>query len=317
MKITILDGHALNPGDLSWDVLSEFGDYKVYDRTAPDEVVNRIGDSEMVLLNKVQITDEILSKCPNLKYIGVQATGYNVIDLESCTKRGITVTNVPAYSTKSVAQIVFAYITEFATKSNIHSEDVKKGGWINSKDFCYWKQSPVELEGKTLGIFGYGSIGQRVAYLGKAFGMKVIVCTRRKLDESYDVEQVSKEELFSRSDFLSLHAPLTAETQNIVDESTLKLMKKSAFLINTARGGFIDENVLADYLNNDKIAGFACDVLRSEPMDKNCPLLKAKNCIITPHIAWAPLETRQRLLNVVVSNIRNYLDGNPTNVVNS
>ncbi len=313
MKITVLDGNALNPGDLSWDALKEFGDLTVYPRTSPDLVVERIADSDAILLNKVSITEEILGKCPSLHYIGVQATGYNVIDVEACKRHNVTVTNVPAYSTAGVAQLVFAFISEFACHTQLHSDSVMKGDWCAAPDFCYWKTNLIELDGKTLGIFGYGNIGRRVAAIGKAYGMKVLVCTRTPkpdIENPCDFETLLKE-----SDFLSLHSPLTPQTKGLINERALSMMKKTAFLINTARGPLVDEIAVREALENKTIAGFACDVVSEEPMKYDNPLFGAPNCLITPHIAWAATETRQRLLDVVVDNLRSYVMGSPKNVV--
>lgn len=313
IKLTILDGHAVNPGDLPWTFLDGIVDYKVYERTSPEEVIERIGNSDAVFLNKIQITKEIFDACPKLKYIGVLATGYNVIDLDAAREHGVTVTNIPAYSTDSVAQHVFSFILYFTNQVAQHSASVMSGDWVKCPDFCYWNGSLSELAGKTLGIFGYGNIGRRVAELGKAFGMKVICCTRTPKEGM--PENVSFEELLKRSDFLTLHAPLTDKTKNIINKESLSLMKKNAYLINTARGGFVVEKDLADCLNKGGIAGFAADVLLQEPMAKDCPLLKAKNCVITPHIAWAPLETRKRLQGIAEENLKAWLSGKPINVV--
>ena len=313
-KLTILDGHAVNPGDLPWNFLDGIVDYKVYERTSPEEVIERIGNSDAVFLNKIQITKEIFDACPNLKYIGVLATGYNVIDLEAARAHGVTVTNIPAYSTDSVAQHVFSFILYFTNQVAQHSASVMNGDWVKCPDFCYWNGSLSELSGKTLGIFGYGNIGKRVASIAQAFGMKVICCTRTPKDSM--PEPVSFEDLLKRSDFLTLHAPLTDQTKNIINKESLSLMKKSAYLINTARGGFVVEKELADCLNAGGIAGYAADVLLQEPMAADNPLLKAKNCVITPHIAWAPLETRKRLQGIAEENLKAWLGGKPINVVN-
>ena len=313
-KLTILDGHAVNPGDLPWNFLDGIVDYKVYERTSPEEVIERIGNSDAVFLNKIQITKEIFDACPNLKYIGVLATGYNVIDLEAARAHGVTVTNIPAYSTDSVAQHVFSFILYFTNQVAQHSASVMNGDWVKCPDFCYWNGSLSELSGKTLGIFGYGNIGKRVASIAQAFGMKVICCTRTPKDGM--PEPVSFEELLKRSDFLTLHAPLTDQTKNIINKESLSLMKKSAYLINTARGGFVVEKELADCLNEDGISGYAADVLLQEPMAADNPLLKAKNCVITPHIAWAPLETRKRLQGIAEENLKAWIAGSPINVVN-
>lgn len=315
MKITILDGNALNPGDLSYSPLEKFGELTVYPRTSEKDVISRIGSSDAILLNKINITEEILSSCPSLKYIGVQATGYNVIDLEACRRHNVTVTNVPAYSTAGVAQLTFAFITEFATRLSLHAESVMKGEWTSAPDFCYWKAPLMELEGKTLGIFGYGNIGRAVARIAEAFGMKVIVCTRT---QKPDIKNpVDFNTLLKESDILSLHAPLTEQTKGIINSSTLSQMKRTAFLINTARGAFINENDLVKALKEGTIAGYAADVISTEPMQASSPLLNAPKdkILLTPHIAWAAVETRQRLLDVVINNFKSWLDGKPVNVV--
>lgn len=312
-KLTILDGHAVNPGDLPWAFLDGIVEYKVYERTSPEEVIERIGNSDAVFLNKIQITKEIFDACPNLKYIGVLATGYNVIDLKAARSHGVTVTNIPAYSTESVAQHVFSFILYFTNQVAQHSASVMAGDWVRCPDFCYWNGSLIELNGKTLGIFGYGNIGKKVAEIAKAFGMKIICCTRTTKEGM--PEAVSFENLLKRSDFLTLHAPLTYQTKNIINKDTLSLMKPSAYLINTARGGFVVEQDLADCLNNGGIAGYAADVLLQEPMAADCPLLKAKNCVITPHIAWAPRETRKRLQGIAEENLKAWIAGKPVNVV--
>ncbi len=314
IKLTILDGHAVNPGDLPWSFLDGLVEYKVYERTAPEQVIERIGNADAIFLNKIQITKEIFDACPNLKYIGVLATGYNVIDLESAKKHGVTVTNIPAYSTDSVAQHVFAFILYFTNQVAQHSASVMSGDWVKCRDFCFWNGSLSELSGKTLGIFGYGNIGKKVSEIAKAFGMKLICCTRTPKEGM--PEAVSFDELLKRSDFVTLHAPLTEQTKNIINKQSLSLMKRTAYLINTARGGFVVEQDLADCLNNGGIAGYAADVLLHEPMAENCPLLNAKNCVITPHIAWAPRETRKRLQGIAEENLKSWLSGNPINVVN-
>ena len=313
MKLTILDGHAVNPGDLSWGRFSELAEVTVYERTPSELVINRIGDSDAIFLNKINITEDILSACPNLKYIGVLATGYNVVDLEACRKRGITVTNIPAYSTDSVAQHVFAFILHFTNLVALHNDSVQAGDWKSCPDFCYWKAPLTELAGKTLGIFGYGNIGKKVSQIAKAFGMKVICTTRTQKPDM--PESVTFEELLKRSDFISLHAPLTPQTTHIINKESLSMMKKSAYLINTARGGFIVEKELAAALEKGLIAGYAADVLESEPMAADCPLFHAKNCIITPHIAWAPLETRARLQEIAYDNLKGWIEGKAINIV--
>ena len=313
IKLTILDGHAVNPGDLPWDFLKKYATLTIYERTPQDQVIERIGDSDAIFLNKIQITQEILDACPNLKYIGVLATGYNVIDLEAARKRKIVVTNIPAYSTDSVAQHVFSFILYFTNQVAQHSELVMNGDWVKCRDFCFWNSSLSELAGKTLGIFGYGHIGSRVAQIAKAFGMNVICCTRTPKPEK--PTPVNFEELLKCSDFVTLQAPLTTQTTNIINKDTLALMKPTAYLINTARGGFVVEKDLAECLNSGGIAGYAADVLLHEPMAADNPLLGAKNCIITPHIAWAPYETRKRLQGIAEENLKAWLIGKPVNVV--
>lgn len=314
IKLSILDANAVNPGDLSWDAFNEFCDVSVYERTSQEELIERVIDSDAIFVNKVVITEDTLNKLPTLKYIGVCATGYNVIDTEACRKRNVIVTNVPAYSTDAVAQHVFAMITHFSNNVALHSNSVHQGGWIRAKDFVYWEKPLMELAGKTLGIFGYGNIGKKVSEIGKAFGMKVICCTRT--EKPGMPEMVSREELFRRSDFISLHAPLTPETKEMINKDSISLMKKDAYLINTARGGFVNEEELAEALKAGKIAGYAADVISVEPMKEGNPLLGCPNCVLTPHIAWAPHETRERLMNVCLENLKSWLNGSPQNVVN-
>lgn len=314
IKLAILDAHADNPGDLSWQPFTELAEVFLYDRTNQEEIISRAKDCEAIFINKVQITEQILQHLPKLKYIGVCATGYNVVDLQACSKRGIVVTNIPFYSTAAVAQHVFSFILYFSNHVALHNDSVHKGEWCNSLDFVYWKEPLTELAGKTLGIFGYGNIGAKVAEIGKAFDMNIIYNSRTKKD--VDTEYVSFDELLKKSDILSLHTPLTKETKNIINKDSLAKMKKNALLINTARGGLVVEKDLAECLKNGKIAGFATDVVSVEPMEKDNPLLHCPNCILTPHIAWAPKETRQRLLNIALDNFKCWLDGKPINKVN-
>ena len=317
MKITVLDGHAANPGDLDWGKISSLADeFSLFDRTPAELAAERIGDSDIVLLNKVRITREVVEKCPNLKYIGVLATGYNVVNTKACRERGITVTNVPAYSTDAVAQHVFALLLNFSNRVQAHSDSVMAGGWTKSPDFCYWLSPLSEIAGKTLGIFGFGAIGRKVAQIAHSFGMDVLISVHSKNSFTGGEKAVETDELFRKSDFLTLHAPLTVETERLVDSGRLSLMKNSAILINTARGGLVDEKAVRDALDSGKIAGYAADVVLEEPIDPNCPLLGAKNCVLTPHIAWAPRETRERLFDIASENIRAFLSGNPQNVVN-
>lgn len=317
MKLTVLDGHALNPGDLSWDPIKNlFDSFTYYDRTPAEKTAERIGDSDAILLNKVVISREILEQCPNLKYIGVMATGYNVIDTKACREKNITVSNIPSYSTDAVSQHVFAFILNFSNLVQLHSDSVHKGDWVRCPDFCYWLSPMTELAGKTLGIYGFGNIGQKVAQIAHAFGMKVLVKTHSAKSFTGNEEIVSTEELFSKSDFITLHAPLTDETKELVDEKTLSLVKPGAIIINTARGGLVKESAVAKALNDKTLKGYAADVVLSEPQDPSSPLLTAPNCIITPHIAWAPLETRERLMEIAIQNIKGFLSGKPQNVVN-
>ena len=318
MKIVILDGRALNPGDLSYDVIRQFGDVTEYSRTdSLEETIARIGDAEIVLVNKVPINEEILSACPNIKLICVQATGYNIVDVDACAKRNIPVCNVPAYGTAAVAQFTFALMLELCHQIGYHSQAVHQGKWCASTNFCFWDTPQMELGGKTLGIVGFGRIGQAVAKLGQAFDMKVLTYSRTPKPElSHLADFVDLDTLFAKSDFVSLHCPLFPETANIINAESIAKMRDGAFLINTARGGLVDEYALRDALVCGKLSGAAVDVVSAEPMKATNPLLGAPNCIITPHIAWAPKESRQRLLDCVVENIRCFLEGKPQNVVN-
>ena len=313
MKLAILDGRAVNPGDLSWDSFNKFADVSVYQETPADLVTSRIGNSEAILLNKIIINSEVLKSCKNLKYIGVLATGYNVIDIDAVKKAGICVTNIPAYSTMAVAQHVFALIMHFTNHVALHNDSVQNGNWIKSPIFCYWDKPLIELSGKTLGILGYGNIGKQVEKIGISLGMNVIVCPHRP---NGNENCVTQEKLFAESDFLSLHVPMNGETAGIINEKTISSMKDGAYIINTARGGLADEKALYKALSEQKIAGYAADVILQEPMVKDCPLLNAPNCVLTPHIAWAPKETRERLFGIAISNLKAYLDGSPINVVN-
>lgn len=318
MKIVILDGNALNPGDLSYDCIRQFGEVTLYARTETEaEAIERIGDSDIVLVNKVPITERVLAACPNLKLICVQATGYNIVDCEACAKRGIPVTNVPTYGTAAVAQFTMALILEMCHRAGLHNHSVHQGDWIISPDFCYWLTPQMELAGKTLGILGFGRIGRAVGKLAKAFGMNVIAYSRTECDEGRAIgEYVDLDTLFAQSDILSLHCPLFRETEKIVCPENIAKMKDGAMLVNTARGGLVDEQALVDALNSGKLRYAAVDVVSQEPMKAGNPLLGTRKCIITPHMAWAPVESRQRLLNTVVENIRGFLNGKPQNVVN-
>ena len=317
MKIVVLDGYTLNPGDLSWDELERVGDIKVYERTPEDKTLERARDAEIIFTNKVILDQEIIKKLTKLKYIGVLATGYNVVDLQAASEKGIVVTNIPAYSTNSVAQMVFAHLLELAMNVGHHSSRVYEGAWVNSRDFCFWERPLTELYGLTMGIIGFGRIGRAVGNLAQAFGMKVIAHNRSQpVSLPQWVRMAAIDDVFSTSDVVSLHCPLTAENEKMVNAQRLKQMKNSAFLINTARGALIDEQALADALNNGDIAGAGLDVLSTEPPQKDNPLLKAKNCFITPHIAWATKSARIRLMNIAADNLKHFIDGKPVNVVN-
>lgn len=318
MKIVILDGTALNPGDLSYDCLNPLGEVTIYDRTDSEtQAIERIGDNEIILVNKFPITETILNACPNIKLICVQATGYNIVDCEACAKHGVPVTNVPSYGTAAVAQFTIALMLELCHQIGLHDASVHQGDWIKSANFCYWLTPQMELGGKTLGIIGFGRIGRAVGQLAKAFGMRVIAYSRSQCEEGRQIgEYVDLDKLFAESDFVSLHCPQFSETEKIINAQNIAKMKDGAILINTARGGLVDEPALAEALACDKLRGAAVDVVSQEPMNANNPLLTAKNCVITPHIAWAPVESRQRLLDCVVENIRGFLNGNPQNVVN-
>ncbi len=319
MKIIILDAYAENPGDLSWDWLKDLtDDYQVYDITPPDKVIERSKDAEILVTNKTVLSADILKKLPKLKYISTLATGYNVIDTEYARKKGITVSNIPAYSTDGVAQLVFALILELTNHVALHNDSVKKGDWCKSEHFCYWKTPITEIANKTLGIIGFGKIGSAVAQIANAFSMKVIAYSpnTRSYNGFGSVDFVSLDEVKKQSDIISLHCPLTKQTENLVDYSFLSEMKKTALLINTSRGPVINEADLKKALDNGIIAGAGVDVLSSEPAKADNPLLSCDKCLITPHIAWASFEARSRLMNIFKSNIEGFINGKPINVVN-
>ena len=314
MKITVLDGFAVNPGDLDWGLIGQYGALTVYDRTSTDEEsIARIGDSEIVMVNKTPLPESVLAACPNLKLICVLATGYNVVDYVAARRLGIDVCNVPCYGTAAVAQFTIALLLELCHHVGRHDVLVHQGAWTSCQDFCLWTTPQMELAGKTLGIIGYGRIGQATAAIARALGMEVISFNRTFKP---DVENVTLDELLHRSDVISLHCPLFPETENIISRENIAKMKDSALLINTARGALMDEQAVADALASRKLRGAAVDVATVEPMRRDNPLLSAPNCLITPHMAWAPLESRRRLLNTVADNVRCYIEGNPQNVVN-
>lgn len=317
MKIVVLDGYVLNPGDLSWKELESLGDCTIFDRSPPSVVIERAKDAEIILTNKTVIDRSVIAQLPKLRYIGVMATGYNVVDLDAARERGILVTSVPAYSTTSVAQFTFALILELACHVGNHSQGVRQGRWTKSKDFSYWDASLVELDGLAFGIMGYGSIGKSVALIARAFGMKVLVHTRNPPSSENGISFVEQKVLFEQSDILSLHCPLSPETENLINKERLSWMKTSAFLINTSRGKLVVEKDLAEALNLGRIAGAGLDVLVDEPPREDNPLLTAKNCVVTPHIGWATLAARKRLMQVIVQNVQGFILGKPQNVIKS
>ena len=314
MKTVILDGYAENPGDLSWDWLAEYGEYKVYDRTPAELIDERCAGFDTVITNKTPLTKETLSKIKNLRYVGLLSTGYNVVDWEYCRERGIPVCNIPSYSTMAVAQNVFAHIIAYTNQVAAHSASVHAGEWASNPDFSYQVAPIYELDGKTLGIIGFGKIGAAVAKIGIAFGMKILAQTNHPKDIE-GVEFTDRETLIKNSDFITIHTPLTPETQDMVNSEFLSKMKPTAMLINTSRGPVIDENALAEALKNGVIAAAGLDVMRREPPEKDNPLTCLPNCSITPHIAWAGYETRIRLMDICKQNIRAYADGKPINLV--
>lgn len=318
MKIVILEGHAVNPGDLSWDFLKEFGEFTVYDNTISEEAAGRIADAEIALINKLPFTAELMDACKGLRYIGVQATGYNNVDLKAATERGITVCNVPAYSTQSVVQHTLALLLELCMHTGLHSAGVMEGKWSRSPYFTYWDAPLMELSGKTLGLVGYGSIGSAVAKVAVALGMRVLAAASRPRADSGQegVSMCSLEDIFDQADIISLHCPLTAENMGLISAENIARMKDGAIIINTARGGLVNEEAVAEALRSGKLGGFGADVLTKEPPAEGSPLFGAPNCVITPHIAWAPIEARRRLVKIVEENIRCFLRGEPQNKVN-
>lgn len=302
-KIVVLDGYALNPGDLTWEALACQGDLTVYDRTPPELVKERILEAEIVFTNKTLLSNELLKSCPKLEYIGILATGMNVLNVDYAKSLGIVVRNVPDYSTDAVAQLTMALLLEICHHVGDHSQSVKNGDWSRSKDFCYWQHPLFELSGKTMGLVGSGKIGQRTEALAKAFGMKVLKTSKSMKEGSVDLET-----LFRESDVISLHCPLTPETQNLINATSIERMKDGVIILNTARGPLIDEEALADALKRGKVFAAAVDVVSKEPIDEANPLLKAPNCLITPHIAWAPKEARERLMDITAKRLSHYLN---------
>lgn len=316
MNIVILDGYALNPGDLSYDCLRQFGQLTVYDRTAPEQLIERAADADAILTNKVVLGEQEFAQLPRLRYIGVQATGYNVVDVEAARRHGITVTNIPAYSTDSVAQMAMAHLLNITQGVGYYARENRAGRWSNNPDFCYWDNPLIELASKQMGIVGFGRTGSAVARLAQAFGMKVATYTSKSQEELPEgVKKLPLEELFASSDVVSLHCPLTTTTERLVNAERLALMKPTAILINTARGLIVDEQALADSLNSGALYAAGIDVLCEEPPRQDSPLLAARNCFVTPHIAWATLEARTRLLQICQDNLRAFIAGHPQNVV--
>ncbi len=316
MKIVVLDGYAMNPGDLDWAPLEALGECTIHDRTPDDLTVTRAQGADVLMTNKTPLPRDVLEQLPSLKFICVLATGHNVVDSEAARERGVVVSNVPAYSTMSVAQMVFAHVLNFCTHVGEHTQTVRAGKWTEAEDFCYWDYPLVELSGLTMGIVGFGRIGQSVARMALAFDMQVIAVGNRTPPDMDGVRAVDLSTVFRESDVVTLHCPLTPETAGMVDAERLATMKANAFLVNTSRGPVVDEQALADALNSDRIAGAGVDVLSSEPPAADNPLLSAKNCYLTPHVAWATRAARIRLLEVVVANTVAFDEGKPQNVVN-
>ena len=318
MKIVVLDGYTLNPGDISWEGLEALGEVTVYDRTKPEEVVERIGDAQVVYTNKTPITRYTLDQCGNIRFIGVLATGYNIIDIEAAKEKGIPVSNIPTYGTAAVSQFAIALLLELCHHIGEHSDAVKNGEWTSNPDWCFWKYPLVELAGKTMGIVGFGRIGQDTGKIAQALGMKVLAfdAYKRPELESETCRYADLDTLLAESDVISLHCPLFPDTEGIINKDTIAKMKTGVMIINDSRGPLIVEEDLRDALNSGKVAGAALDVVSTEPIKMDNPLLSAKNVILTPHIAWAPKESRQRLMDIAVENLQCFVDGAPQNVVN-
>ncbi|MGM0216563.1 D-2-hydroxyacid dehydrogenase [Enterococcus sp. AZ109] len=317
MKIVVLDGYTENPGDLSWDALEQLGELTVYDRTPQENVLERIGDAEIVLVNKVQLTKEILEEAPQVKYVGVLATGYNVVDIEAAKALGIVVTNIPTYGTNTVAQYAIALLLELCHQIGAHSETVKNGDWTNNLDWCYWNSPQMELADKTMGIIGFGRIGQQVGHIAQALGMKVIANDKGiKADTLAGAKLVELDELFAQSDVISLHCPLLPATEGLINKANIAKMKDGVLIINDSRGPLINEADLSEALNAGKVGGAAVDVVSTEPIQADNPLLTAKNMIITPHMAWGSRESRARLMEIAVNNVAKFQQGSAENVVN-
>ena len=320
MKIVVLDGYTLHPGDLNWDGFQQVGDVAVHDRTdfTPDSVIAAIGDADVIFTNKTPLTKVVLEKVPSVKYIGVLATGYNVVDTAAAKELGIKVTNIPTYGTAAVAQYTFALLLELCHHVGAHADAVKNGEWTKCPDFCFWNYPLVELAGKNMGIIGFGRIGQATAKIAQAFGLNILAVANHQNPalESDTCKYVTLDELLAQSDIISLHCPLLESTQGIINKNNIAKMKDGVLIVNTSRGPLVVEQDLCDALNSGKVGGAALDVVSSEPISATNPLLQAKNCIITPHIAWAPIDSRSRLMNIAVDNLAAFVNGSPVNVVN-
>ena len=319
MKIVVLDGYTLNPGDISWEGMEAFGDLTVYDRTKAEDVAERIGDAEVVYTNKTPITKETLDACPNVKFIGVLATGYNIVDTAAAKEKGIPVSNIPTYGTAAVSQFAIGLLLELCRHIGEHSDAVKAGEWTSNPDWCFWKYPLVELDGKTMGIIGFGRIGQDTGKIAQALGMKVLAYDSfpKKELESETCHYADLDTVLGESDVIALHCPLFPDTEGIINKDTIAKMKDGVMIINNSRGPLIVEQDLRDALDSGKVAGAAVDVVSTEPIQMDNPLIGAKNVIITPHISWAPKESRQRLMDIAVDNLKCYVDGKPQNVVNA
>ena len=318
LNAVILDGYTENPGDLSWEAIEKYVNLTVYPRTEKELVVERAKDADILIVNKVALTEEIISQLPKLRFVSTLATGFNQIDGKALRERDIPLSNIPAYSTNAVAQMVFAFILELTNRTAEYTQDVKSGTWSDCPDFCYWNTPLYELDGKTLGIVGFGKIGSRVAEIGKAFGMKVLAYTPSgKKDGFDDVTFTTLDDVVKNSDYISVHCPLTESTNGLINKEFIEKMKDNSYVINTSRGPVANEKDIADALNSGRLTGYGTDVLSTEPPKKDNPLLSAKNCLITPHIAWAAYETRLRLMGILEENVKGFLEGNPINVVNT
>lgn len=317
MKIVILDGYTENPGDLRWEGFEKLGELTVYDRTPAEEIAARIGDAEAVIINKTPLSAETFAACPSIKYVGVLATGYNVVDVQAAKERGIPVCNIPTYGTTAVAQMAMALLLEICHHAQAHSQAVKAGDWTNNADWCFWNYPLIELAGKTMGIIGFGRIGQAVGRLARAFGMEVVAYDSYESESGKEIgTYVTLDQLYSKSDVISLHCPLFAENEKMINKESIGKMKDGVILLNTSRGLLVDEDALAEALKSGKVFGAGLDVVSTEPIRADNPLLACDNCIITPHIAWAPKESRQRLMDIAVDNLRAFCQGKAQNVVN-